>query len=133
MMERSAQLPAIVLVDDDPLTLALLTHTLRILAPAYELLAVSDAPSALTHLARRAVPLLITDYLLRGMDGLALTDAVKAASRSTYVVLMTMDDSLGLAAQARAHQVDRLLIKWDVFTELEDVVRTVLPIAPTGA
>ena len=85
------------------------------------------------HLARRAVPLLITDYLLRGMDGLALTDAVKAASRSTYVVLVTMDDSLGLAAQARAHQVDRLLIKWDVFTELEDVVRTVLPIAPTGA
>jgi CheY-like chemotaxis protein len=80
MSARSTQLPVILIVDDDPDILALLNLFMHQLAPTFDIVTASDAHGALRHLAQRTVPLLITDYLMPGMDGLQLTAAVKAAS-----------------------------------------------------
>jgi two-component system response regulator (stage 0 sporulation protein F) len=88
-MDSIPQPPAILIVDDEPDILVLLNQLMHNLAPTYDILTMSDAQSALRHLARRTVPLLITDYMMPGMNGLQLTAAVKAASPMTHVILAT--------------------------------------------
>jgi DNA-binding NtrC family response regulator len=85
-----------------------------------------DAQSALRHLAHRAVPLVITDYMMPGMNGLQLTAAVKAISPMTHVILATAYGSAALEQRAREQQVDTFLHKADLFDRLEGVVRNVL-------
>jgi len=127
-MDRATHPPAILVVDDDRSTLLFLTHYLGWLAPAYDILPVGDAQSALRHLAERTVLLLITDYRLPGMNGLQLTTMVKALSPETYVILTSADDSAQLKQWAHDHQVDTILYKLDLMAQLEDVVRRALPI-----
>ena len=128
-MDHSTQPPVILIVDDAPEMLVLLNHLMRHLAPTYDIITLSDAQSALSHLAQRTVPLVITDYMLPGMDGLQLTAAVKAASPMTHVILATGYSSAELEQRAREQHVDTFLPKADLFDRLEDVVRNVLQLA----
>jgi two-component system response regulator (stage 0 sporulation protein F) len=128
-MDRIPRPPAILLVDDEPDILALLKLFMHQLAPRYDILTMSDAQSALRHLADRTVPLLITDYMMPGMNGLELTAAVKAASPMTHVILATGYDSAALEQRAREQHVDTFLPKAALFDRLEDVVRSVLRLA----
>jgi DNA-binding NtrC family response regulator len=125
-MDRSTRPPAIIIVDDEPDLLILLKLFMHDLVPTYDILTVGDAPSALRHLADRTVPLLITDYMMPGMNGLQLTAAVKAASPMTYVIVATAYGSAALEQRARDQHVDTLLAKAELFDRLEDVVRSVL-------
>src|SRR5256885_1345759 len=125
-MDPSTQLPVILIVDDDSDILALLNLFMHHLAPTYDIMTVHDAQSALSHLAHRTVPLVITDYMLPGMDGLQLTAAVKAVSPMTHVILATAYDSSALEQRAREQHVDTFLPKTELFDRLEDVVRSVL-------
>jgi two-component system, response regulator, stage 0 sporulation protein F len=127
-MDRSTQLPVILIVDDEPGMLVLLNHRLRYLAPTYDIITVRDAQSALSHLAQRTVPLLITDYMMPGMNGLQLTVAVKATSPTTYVILATAY-AAEIDQRAREQQVDTVLSKTGIFDHLEDVVHRVLRLA----
>jgi DNA-binding NtrC family response regulator len=95
----------------------------------YDVITVSDAQSALHHLAQRTVPLLITDYMMLGMNGLQLTAAVKAASPATYVILVSGDNSAQMEQRALSQQVDTFLPKGQLFHRLEDVVRIILRLA----
>ena len=81
-MDHSTQPPAILIVDDAPEMLVLLNHLMRHLAPTYDIITVSDAQSALRHLAQRTVPLVITDYMMPGMNGLQLTAGAGTACRA---------------------------------------------------
>ena len=128
-MDRSTRPPAILIVDDEPDLLILLKLFMHNLVPTYDILAVGDAHSALRHLADRAVPLLITDYMMPGMDGLHLTAAVKAASPTTYVIVATAYGSAALEQRARDAHVDTVLPKADLFDHLEDMVRSVLQLS----
>jgi two-component system, response regulator, stage 0 sporulation protein F len=130
-MDHSTQPPAILIVDDAPEMLVLLNHLMRHLAPTYDIITVSDAQRALRHLAQRTVPLVITDYMMPGMNGLQLTAAVKAASPTTHVILATGYSSAELEQRALEQQVDTFLPKADLFELLEDVVRRVLGTAST--
>jgi two-component system, response regulator, stage 0 sporulation protein F len=128
-MDRIPLPPAILIVDDDSDILALLNLFMHRLAPAYDIITVRDAQSALSHLAQRTVPLVITDYMMPGMDGLQLTAAVKAISPMTYVILATAYGSAALEQRAREQQVDTFLPKADLFDRLEGVVRNVLQLS----
>ncbi len=123
------QVPALLIIDDDPHVLALLQLIIQNLVPAYEIIPLHDAHSALRHLAHRTVPLLITDYLMPGLNGLQLATAVKAISPMTHVILATTYGSAALEQRARAQDVDTFLPKADLFDRLADVVRSVLQLA----
>jgi two-component system response regulator (stage 0 sporulation protein F) len=121
-MKHTLPPPAILIVDDDPDILAVLHLIIQNLVPRYDIIPVQDTYSALRHLAQRTVPLLITDYMMPGMDGLQLTAAVKAASPMTHVILATAYSSVALEQRAREQQVDTFLPKAALFDRLEDVV-----------
>jgi len=124
-MDPPPQPPAILIVDDDPDILALLRFLLHNLAPTYDVLTAADGPRALAYLAGRPITLLITDYMMTPMNGLQLTAAVKAASPTTHVIMITAYSSALLEQRARAERVDTFLAKEAMF-DLKDVVRRVL-------
>jgi len=128
-MDRSTQLPVILIVDDDPTILVLLDFLLHRLTPTYDIMTVLDAQSAMRHLAQRTVALVITDYMMPGMNGLQLIAAVRTASPTTLVILISADDSAALQQLAREHQVDMFLSKAETFDRLENVVRGILNLA----
>ena|SRR5215216_1334292 len=122
---RSAQpSPAVLVVDDTTSIRELLIHTLQDLVP-YEVVAVTGATAALAVLAARPVALLITDYHLADVRGDALAAAVKAASPTTKVILITAD--VELDGQEVWPDVDRLLIKPFPLRELVAAVSMLLP------
>jgi two-component system, response regulator, stage 0 sporulation protein F len=125
-MDRLTQPPAILIVEDEPAMLILLKHLLRNLATTYDLITLDDGQRALQTFAGRTVPLLITDYMMPGMNGIQLTAAVKAASSATQVILISAVDSPQIEEQARKGLVDTFLSKTDIFDHLEDVVRSAL-------
>lgn len=55
------QLPALLIVDDDPATLTLLKFTMRKLTPSYDILAADTGHSALRRLAERPIALLLSE------------------------------------------------------------------------
>ena len=125
-MDRITRPPAILIVDDDPDMLAVLNPFMHNLASTYDIIMVSDAHSALRHLADRTIALLITDYLMPGMNGLQLTAAVKTASPTTHVILVTAYGSAELEQRAREQHVDTFLPKAELLDHLGDVIRRVL-------
>lgn len=127
-MDHPTHPPAILVVDDDPSALAVLTHYMRKLAPTHAIVTAEDGQRALAHLETRPIQLLLSDYLLPDMDGLQLIAAVKTASPQTYVVLTSADDTPAFQQQARDQGVDMFLAKQDLLARLEDVVRSVLSV-----
>jgi two-component system chemotaxis response regulator CheY len=122
---RQSQLgPALLVVDDTMSIRELLIHTLRSLVPD-EIIAVTDATAALAVLAARPVPLLITDYHLSDMRGDELAKAIKAASPTTRVLLITAD--VELDAEAGWADVDHCLIKPFPLRDLVAAVSALLP------
>jgi diguanylate cyclase (GGDEF)-like protein len=85
--------PAILLAEDDPVTRMLMTRFLK--KAGYEVDAVGDGAEALERMLKRYYPMLITDWEMPGMDGVALCKAVRALQLDGYVyaLLLTARDS----------------------------------------
>jgi two-component system, response regulator, stage 0 sporulation protein F len=115
--------PAIILVDDEPDVLIIMHRLLRDLAHNHALIAVSTGHAALSNIAVCAVPLLITDYNMLGMDGLQLIETVKRISPQTHTVLITAYDSPDLRRRAHTALVDHYLAKPFSLDQLEQIVR----------
>jgi phosphoserine phosphatase RsbU/P len=79
----------ILIVDDDPTSRILLSATLKKLG--HQVTAVCDAEQVLTALETGPVPLLISDMVMPGMNGLDLCKRIRAANRPqyTYIILLT--------------------------------------------
>jgi CheY-like chemotaxis protein len=125
-MRSSPSNSTIVLVDDEPMILHMLTMMLRILALPHALISVTSAAEALALLPQRPIALVITDYSTPEMDGLQLTDAIKATWPTTRVLLITAYDTRDLRQSAVAHRVDDVLAKPFTVNQLEVVVRKLL-------
>jgi two-component system, response regulator, stage 0 sporulation protein F len=80
---------AILLVDDEPIVLAILHRVMAGLTDAYDLILLPDGAAALAQIAQRPVALVITDYQMPDMDGVVLTASIKARLPNCRVVLMT--------------------------------------------
>jgi CheY-like chemotaxis protein len=117
---------AVVVVDDEPETLLILQMLLKKMTASFELIGVSSGRQALAIAQSRHVPLLITDYNMPEMDGLALTTAVKALAPATHVVMITAQDSAELQRQARAVGVDTYMMKPFPLIRLEAIVRDIV-------
>jgi two-component system response regulator (stage 0 sporulation protein F) len=115
--------PAIILVDDEPDVLIILHRLFRDLAHNHALIAVSTGQAALSNIGLCAVPLLITDFNMLGMDGIELITAAKKTSPQTRTVLITAYDSPELRRRVRTSPVDDYLVKPFPLERLEHIVR----------
>jgi two-component system, response regulator, stage 0 sporulation protein F len=94
--------PAIMLVDDEPIMLTVLSHALDYLTPDYDVIALRDGAAALALIAQRSVALVITDYHMPGMDGMELIGAIQATMPACPVGLLTASLTSALAQRAQA-------------------------------
>lgn len=79
----------ILIVDDDSTSRILLSATLKKLG--HQVAAASSADEVLTALETGHVPLLISDMMMPGMNGLDLCRTIRTANRPqyTYIILLT--------------------------------------------
>ena len=83
--------PAVLLVDDDPTLLSVLSRRVR--RAGYEVSAASSGAEALTQLARGWPALLVIDLMMPGMDGFELCRRVKQIADLPIIVLSAVDGS----------------------------------------
>jgi two-component system, cell cycle response regulator len=85
--------PTILLAEDDPVTRMLMTRFLK--KAGYEVDAVANGSEALDRMTRRYYPMLVTDWEMPEMDGVALCKAVRNMQMDGYVyaLLLTARDS----------------------------------------
>jgi two-component system, response regulator, stage 0 sporulation protein F len=126
MLQQTQQLPAILIVEDEPDILTILHRLIRALTSDYDIITAGSGTAALEQLALRTVRLVITDYNMPGMNGLQLAAAVKARVPGMPVVLMTAYTTPDLMRRARDRGVDRYLSKPFQVSTIEQVVQDLL-------
>lgn len=82
----------ILVVDDDDLELALMAD--RLIAAGFQVDRAANGEEALDLLNSQWVPLVITDWQMPVMDGIAFTEQLRSRSvEDTYVIMLTMRES----------------------------------------
>jgi DNA-binding NtrC family response regulator len=79
----------ILVVDDDERVLFVLRRALLAFQNGYEIVTAQDGHKALDRAREFPFDLLITDLKMPGMDGVALTQAIRGLNSSTVVVWIT--------------------------------------------
>lgn len=96
-------------VDDDPVALEQVAGLLR--RAGAKVLTAGDGDQALESYRTRLPDLVVTDLLMPGMDGLALSRAIRALDPDVPVFVATGADDPGLIVSALEQNVDHLLLK----------------------
>ena len=114
----------VMVVDDDPETLALLREVVT--KEGYQVDTAEDADMALRHLGEWQPDLIITDIHMPGMDGLALLASVREKAPDILVILLTAYGSLKTAVDAIKAGAFDYLSKPFVVDDIRLVVRRAL-------
>jgi two-component system OmpR family response regulator len=79
----------LLIVDDDGALLGMLKAYIKQLLPDHQVIGLQDGAAALTELRRQPFDLILTDYMMRGINGLDLAQAIHQISPNLPVILMT--------------------------------------------
>jgi two-component system OmpR family response regulator len=115
----------VLVVDDDPNIRLLLTATLEF--AGFEVQTAPDGATALELCAARTFNLFLIDYMLPGMDGLALARAIRGQHPELPIALITGSAHLISEADLAAAGITRLFAKPFDLDELVAWIRTQLP------
>lgn len=111
----------ILVVDDAKFSSMVVGRTLRN-AGYRDVRIANNAPAALEFIEQRPVSVLIADWLMPEMDGLALTDQVRQqdehSNHYTYVILLTARESVEALSEAFDRGVDDFIYKSDMTKQL---------------
>jgi len=104
-------LPAVLVVEDDPATRNAVAR--KVGRAGYPVHVASDGRAALDLLARQHVPIVISDWLMPGLDGPALCTELRTgeAYAFTYFIMLTALDADDSLAQAFHLGVDDYIAK----------------------
>jgi len=123
--------PRILLVDDDADLLHLIA--MRLTAAGYAVTAVESGEAALASFAVDRPDAIVTDLRMRGMDGMALFDAVHRQAPSMPVVILTAHGTIPDAVAATRRGVFSFLTKPFDSKVLTETVADALRLAPGEA
>ncbi len=101
--------PHLLLVDDDPDLLHLLT--LRLRAAGYRVTTAASAEAALARISAERPQLVLSDVQLPGQDGLRLFDEIHARDPTLPVILLTAHGTIPDAVEATSRGVFSYLTK----------------------
>ena len=121
MLTLNTSRPTILLVDDDPIILTMLTKFLSVVAPSYDVVALPNGTQALDYLSNRPIALVVTDFNMPGLDGLQLARLVKIQQPGTPVMLIS-----GMVFQSLESEVDSYLVKPFSLMDMQQAVDAVL-------
>lgn len=121
--------PALLLVDDDPTLLSVLSR--RMAREGYEVVSASSGPQALRLLEQRWPALLIIDLMMPGMDGFELAARVKRIADLPIIVLSALDASEAKVRALESYAEDYVTKPFDP-DELVARVQRVLQRAASG-
>lgn len=119
--------PRLLVVDDDPGLLRLLTIRLR--AENYDVEAVESAAAALAALARVRPDLVITDLRMDQMDGIGLLKEVQSRAPGLRVIILTAHGTIPDAVQATQSGAFAFLTKPVDKQDLLDKVQKALKVS----
>ena len=119
--------PTILVVDDDPIILTMLTKFLSVVAPSYEVVALPNGTQALDYLSQQSIALVVTDFNMPGLDGLQLARLVKIQQPGTPVMLIS-----GMVFQSLEAEVDSYLVKPFSLIDMQQAVDAVLTPSAQG-
>jgi two-component system response regulator GlrR len=114
----------ILLVDDDPSLLRLLT--LRLEGEGFQVLNADCAEAALELLQKQDVDVVLSDLRMPGLDGMSLFDEIAKRNPALPVILMTAHGSIPEAVAATQRGVFGFLTKPLNNGELRDILQTAL-------
>lgn len=115
----------VMVVDDDPMLLSLLTDTLN--AIGYSSVSVPDGESAVKVLQDRGnIDIIISDINLPGIDGLELVRRVKRISPDIPVILITGVSMNGIRSRAYQEGADGFLDKPFRISVVESMMQRLL-------
>lgn len=124
-------IPAIIVVEDSPDILIVLRRVLRDLVLEYDIITVDNARSALAQATHHTCALLITDYMLNGMNGLELAREC-IARYGSKVIMISAYATPELRAGAQAAGIDVFMAKPFQVDDLEAAVKRLLAANPTA-
>ena len=92
----------VLIADDDPISRRLLERTLQLWG--YDVTTARDGAEAWRLFGERDFPLVISDWVMPGLDGLELVRRIRASSRPGYVFVILL-----AAASARREIVEGIV------------------------
>lgn len=110
----------VLIVDDNSITRLAISHCLK--RGGYEVVAVADGIEAVSKASGDAFDLVLSDFAMPGMDGLALTHAIHTLAPKTPVIFMSghpevrRENVLGAGA---ADFLEKPLILDDLLAKIE--------------
>jgi DNA-binding response OmpR family regulator len=113
----------VLIVDDAKDILFLLMHSVKRLGPEYEVTTANDGATAMELIQKQKFDLIITDYMMPGMTGVDLVQAVRKVSPETQVVLMTAHDTRGMRDTVETLKLGGYVGKPFTVTEILEVVQ----------
>ncbi len=118
--------PRIVIVDDHPNTASMLARAMAQFNRPMEVLTARGGQEALEVIGEQPVDVLITDFMMPGMNGLELIEKLQKSREPAHVILVTAYDSPGLAATARRLKVGHYLVKPVQPDKIREIVSKIL-------
>ena len=116
----------ILVVDDDERVLFVLRRALLTFRNGYEIVATQDGREALNKATAIPFDLVITDLKMPGVDGIALTQAIRGLNSGTVVVWITAYGCAQVSDEATRLSVYECLEKPLRIDEIRRVVREAL-------
>ena len=116
--------PTVLVVDDDPSILRMLTRTLA--AEGFVVAVASDGGGALTALERSMVDVIVLDVSMPGLDGLAVCRRLRAKGIDVPVLLLTARDEVADRVSGLEAGADDYLVKPFATEELIARLRALL-------
>jgi K+-sensing histidine kinase KdpD/two-component SAPR family response regulator len=101
----------ILIVDDHPNTASMLARALGQFKTPVEVLTARSGQEAIETIGNNVVDVLITDFMMPGMNGLELIEKLQGEHEPAHTILITAYDSPGLAATARRLKIKDYLVK----------------------
>ena len=101
----------ILVVDDHPNTASMLARALGQFQKPVEVLTARSGQEALDIAGDGVVDVLITDFMMPGINGLELIEKLQGGREPAHIILITAYDSPGLAATAKRLKVNDYLVK----------------------
>lgn len=131
-MPATANLPqtlSVLLVDDDSDTTVLWRTMLRRHAPDWNIVTVSDGEQALAMIRERRPDLVLMDIVLPGLDGLAVTQTLKADPRTARIPIIAVTGVLFSSQRVLDAGCDGYLLKPVTEIALLESIRRALRIS----